>query len=230
MVVAALNIVIVFTFTVYEPTVALAANNDADKKDEIYYGSFAGGGLVSSEKETFTYARKTTESYFINQSFPKYYNANGDLKNTCANVTKYYGSDDIFYCDVEDENVLINDYGIKAYFPKVKADIVNIISSSSDGILNGAVLEYFVYDKIVFNAEFVTISKNCILQKYDSYFNHTNLQKWKNFELKYMSLYNINTFFYNISIHFTDGSYNYFLTVESEEDLQPNEILDFLYK
>lgn len=145
-------------------------------------------------------------------------------------ITKYYGSDDIFYCDVEDENVLINDYGIKAYFPKVKADIVNIISSSSDGILNGAVLEYFVYDKIVFNAEFVTISKNCILQKYDSYFNHTNLQKWKNFELKYMSLYNINTFFYNISIHFTDGSYNYFLTVESEEDLQPNEILDFLYK
>ena len=81
-----LTIVIVFTFTVYEPTVALAANNDADKKDEIYYGSFSGGGLVSTERETFTYARKTTESYFINQSFPNYYNANGDLKNTCANV------------------------------------------------------------------------------------------------------------------------------------------------
>ncbi len=86
LVVAALNIVIVFTFTVYEPTVALAANNDADKNDEIYYGSFAGGGLVSSEKETFTYARKTTESYFINQSFPNYFNATGDLKNTCANI------------------------------------------------------------------------------------------------------------------------------------------------
>ena len=50
LVVAALNIVIVFTFTVYEPTVALAANNDADKKDEIYYGSFAGGGLVALKK------------------------------------------------------------------------------------------------------------------------------------------------------------------------------------
>lgn len=145
-------------------------------------------------------------------------------------ITKYYSSNDVSYSNVEDENVLINDYGIKAYFPKVKADIVNIISSNLDGILDGAVLQYYIYDINIFNVELIMLSKNCILQKYDKYFDYTVVQKWNNFELKYISLYNTNTFYYNINIYFTDGSYNYFLTVESEEDLQPNEILDFLYK
>lgn len=145
-------------------------------------------------------------------------------------ITKYYSSNDVSYSNVEDENVLINDYGIKAYFPKFKADIVNIISSNLDGILDGAVLQYYIYDINIFNVELVMLSKNCILQKYDKYFDYTVVQKWNNFELKYISLYNTNTFYYNINIYFTDGSYNYFLTVESEEDLQPNEILDFLYK
>lgn len=145
-------------------------------------------------------------------------------------ITKYYGSDDISYSSVEDENVLIYEYGIKAYFPKVKADIVNIISSNSDGFLNGAALEYFVYDDIVFNAKFISISKNCILQNYDKYFDYSNVIKWNDIELKFFIKYNHNTLYYNINIYFTDGSYNYFLTVESEENLQPNEILDFLYK
>ncbi|MCI8733042.1 MAG: hypothetical protein HFE29_01750 [Clostridia bacterium] len=145
-------------------------------------------------------------------------------------ITKYYGSDDISYSIVEDENVLINEYRIRANFPKVKADTVNIISSNSDGVLNGAALEYFVYDEIIFNAEFIAISKNCILQNYDKYFDYTLVQKWNDFELKYFYKFNDNTLFYNVNIYFTDGAYNYFLTVESEEDLQPNEILDFLYK
>lgn len=145
-------------------------------------------------------------------------------------ITKYYGSDDISYSSVEDEDVLINEYGIKAYFPTVKADIVNIISSNSDGFLNGAALEYFVYDDIVFNAKFISISKNCIIQNYDKYLDYSNVIKWNDIELKYFIKYSHNTLYYNINIYFTDGSYNYFLTVESEEDLQPNEILDFLYK
>ncbi len=146
------------------------------------------------------------------------------------NVAKYYSSEDITFNIVENENVLVNEYEIKMYFPRVKADVVYTILSNSDGILNGALLQYYIYNIKVLNVEFMALSKSCILQKYDSYFNHTDVQKWNNFELKYISLYNTNTFYYNINIYFTDGSYNYFLTVESEEDLQPNEILDFLYK
>jgi len=146
------------------------------------------------------------------------------------NVAKYYSSEDITFNIVENENVLVNEYDIKMYFPRVKADVVYTILSNSDGILNGALLQYYIYNIKVLNVEFMALSKNCILQKYDSYFNHTDVQKWNNFELKYISLYNTNTFYYNINIYFTDGSYNYFLTVESEEDLQPKEILDFLYK
>ncbi len=145
-------------------------------------------------------------------------------------ISKYYSSDDITFSIVENENVLINEYNVKAYLPKAKADGVYAISSNSDGILNGAVLHFYVFDIKVFNVEFIAISKNCILQNYDKYFDYTLVQKWNDFELKYFYKFNDNTLFYNVNIYFTDGSYNYFLTVESEEDLQPNEILDFLYK
>ncbi len=152
------------------------------------------------------------------------------LINDNKDISKYYSSEDITFSIVANENVLINEYNIRAYFPKVRADVAYTISSNSDGFLNGAALEYFVYDDIVFNAKFIAISKYCILQNYDKYFDYSNVDKWNNFNIQYLTLHNINTFYYNINIYFTDGSYNYFLTVESEEDLQPNEILDFLYK
>ena len=81
----AINLVIVFTFSVYEPTIALAGDSDS-KSDEIYYGAYNGGGSAIYTKESFDYATRSSESYFINPSFPKYFNATGDLKNACANV------------------------------------------------------------------------------------------------------------------------------------------------
>lgn len=152
------------------------------------------------------------------------------LINDNNDISKYYSSDDITFSIVENENVLVNEYNIKAYLPKAKADVVYAISSNSDGILNGAVLHFYIFDIKVFNVEFIAISKNCILQNYDKYFDYTTVQKWNDFNLRYLISYDIDTQYYIIKFYFTDGAYNYFLTVESEEDLQPNEILDFLYK
>ena len=92
----AINLVVVFVFSVYEPTIALAGDSKTKQIDEIYYGAYGGGSSVSIVKENFSYATKSSESYFINPSFPKFYYGNGDLSNTCANVG---GAEIISYYD-----------------------------------------------------------------------------------------------------------------------------------
>lgn len=73
------------------PSVAYASSNEiAD--DEIYYAGFV---TARYETETFSYSTKTTESYFVNATFPNYYNTNNSLQNICApvagsNIIAYY--------------------------------------------------------------------------------------------------------------------------------------------
>ncbi|MDE5601800.1 MAG: hypothetical protein K2J16_04810 [Clostridia bacterium] len=108
----AVVLIAVLSLSVSMPTVAYAY-----EASEIYY---AGSGIFTNETESFSYATKTTESYSINPSFPDYYNCNGALQNTCANVA---GANIIGYYDRFFNN-LIPDYdagmlrnNIYIYFP-----------------------------------------------------------------------------------------------------------------
>ena len=108
----AVILIAVLSLSVSMPTVAYAY-----EAGEIYY---AGTGIFTKETESFSYATKTTESYSINPSFPDYYNTDGTLDNTCANVA---GANIIGYYDRFYDN-LIPDYeagilrnDIYIYFP-----------------------------------------------------------------------------------------------------------------
>lgn len=58
------------------------------------------------EKETIYFSTKSTESYYINTSFPFYYNGNSDIQNACACVA---GANILGYYDRYYDN-LIPDY------------------------------------------------------------------------------------------------------------------------
>ncbi len=66
-----------------------SANNKCEAEvattysDDILYSEAA---TQNAEVETIYYSWKDTTKYKINSSFPDYYNTNGSLKNTCANV------------------------------------------------------------------------------------------------------------------------------------------------
>ncbi len=81
------------------PKVAYASNYQVG---EIFYAAI---GSVRQETESFSYVTKTSESYSINPTFPKYYNTNASLQNTCANVA---GANIIGYYDRYFENLIPN--------------------------------------------------------------------------------------------------------------------------
>lgn len=80
-------------------TSSVAYASSADMTDEIYY---TGLDLPRQETETFSYATKTTESYYINPTFPAYYNLNNTITNTCAPVagTIILGYYDRYFTDL----------------------------------------------------------------------------------------------------------------------------------
>lgn len=76
----------------HRQSITLAYNTSIDANN-IYYSATT---AMRTETTSFSYVSKSTESYSINTSFPNYYNTNGDLKNSCANVA---GSNIIGYYD-----------------------------------------------------------------------------------------------------------------------------------
>ena len=101
--------------------VAYGESNDSYA---IYYDSTLSDNRVT---ESFSYVTKTTETFSINPSFPNYYNTNGSLRNTCANVA---GANIIGFYDRYFENLIPNSVpGIGAsryiYYPMSKNIIAN---------------------------------------------------------------------------------------------------------
>lgn len=96
---ATILIAIIFSVSFAIPSVAYAAD---DGVGDIFYAAI---GSARKETESFSYATKATESYSINPTFPNYFNTNGSLQNTCANVA---GANIIGYYDRYFENLIPN--------------------------------------------------------------------------------------------------------------------------
>ncbi len=95
-VILALLFLLVLTVNSANPTITYAYSEN----EEVYYASL---GNSRKETESFTYTTKTVDSYLINPSFPNYYNNNGNLQNTCANVA---GANIIGYYDRYYDNLI----------------------------------------------------------------------------------------------------------------------------
>ena len=122
-VILALLFLLVLTVNSANPTITYAYSEN----EEVYYASL---GNSRKETESFTYTTKTVDSYLINPSFPNYYNNNGNLQNTCANVA---GANIIGYYDSKYTNL------IPSYDPEIirgKREVFKSVSSDTQNVIN----------------------------------------------------------------------------------------------
>ena len=152
------------------------------------------------------------------------------LIDSTSNGLRHYSVEDVSFKIVENIDVVKNEYGITVKYPTVKPDVVYSVSTNEDNFVIGVMLELWVFDVKIFNAEFVAVSKSHILDKYEKFFNFSILQQWSGYTLSSYKTYDFETLYYSKEIYFSDNKYDYFLTIQSEEDLQVTEIMDILYR
>ena len=105
----------------------------------------------------------------------------------------YYGIDDTSLNMVESIDVLKNEFRVDAKYPNVNADVVYSVSSNKSNLIIGALLEFWVFDVKVFNAEFVVVPKSYILEKYENYFDSSVSQQWDEYIITSNKIYDFET-------------------------------------
>lgn len=146
----------------------------------------------------------------------------------------YCTSGEIIYNQENNLTVLIDKYHIDAYYPTyvISAEEMSIcsIQSNVDASLHGALIGYVVEENDeVTSIEVVIVPKTHILQTYEDYFSLQNQLKWKDYDIKYFKEYNEETLMNDMKIYFADGKYDYFITVESDEEMDTSDLLNLLY-
>lgn len=158
------------------------------------------------------------------------------LIDNSSNVIEptYCESNDITYSLENNLSEIINKYHIDAYYPTYLADtedmMIASILSNKDESLHGVQISYIIEenDEMIF-IDFAIVPTTHILQTYEDYFSLQNQLKWKDYDIKYFKEYNEETLMYDMQIYFTDGKYDYFINVESDEEMNTSELLNFLY-
>lgn len=129
----------------------------------------------------------------------------------------------------------IEKYHIDAYYPTLVTDKENMavcsILSDKDTSLHGIQIGYVLEedeDEMTF-IELAIVPKTHILQIYEDYFDLQEKIKWNKYDVKYFRALNQGTLMYDMQIYFTDGKYDYFITVESDEEMDTSVLLNLLY-
>ena len=137
----------------------------------------------------------------------------------------------IDYRKVENISYLKNEYHIDAFYPDREFDGTSFFSiySLTDSTLAGAKIEYVIFEDSLIFTDLVIIPKTHILEDYQNYFAFENEQKWGEYDLKYNKADSEDTLYINMQIYFTDGKYDYFVDVNSDEELEPTELLNIIY-
>jgi len=134
----------------------------------------------------------------------------------------------------ESIDVLKEVYGIYAFYPTLELDsdnmAVNSISSYNDSTLHGALLGYCILEDVFTFIDVAIIPKTHVVQIYEDYFELTNVQQWRGFELKYEVELNADTELYDMKIYFSDEKYDYFVSVNNEVPTDAAAIMDILYQ
>lgn len=141
----------------------------------------------------------------------------------------YCESIDIEYRMEDSLSVVVNNYHINALFPSNDADSVVSISSKIDSSLHGVQLGYVIEKNGMIFIELTIIPKTHILRSYENYISLQNELKWEIYNIKFSKEYDEETLMNNMKIYFNDGKYDYFIAVESDEEIEPTNILDILY-
>jgi len=145
----------------------------------------------------------------------------------------FCSSEDIAY-NIEDSiDVLVNEYHIYAKYPTYNTDEDNIsissISSYSDSNLHGALLSYVVEEDNLLFIDLAIVPKTHIIESYEDYFEFPNNTNWDGKKVVFIKVYNEETEMFDMQIYFADEKYDYFVTVESDGEMNAIDVLNLLY-
>ncbi len=146
----------------------------------------------------------------------------------------YCESGEIVYKLEDSLSSVIDNYHINAYYPTFVTNTEDVtvgsILSKNDASLHGVKLSFVIEkDEELTFVDFIVIPKTHIIQTYEDYFSLQNKLKWKEYDIKFFNVYDEETLMNEMKIYFTDGKYDYFIAVESDEGIEPVDILDILY-
>ena len=136
---------------------------------------------------------------------------------------------------VEDSiSTIIDKYNINAYYPTYVIDadsmaILSIISNKEDS-LHGVRISYVLEEEQLIFIDLTIIPKTHILRQYEKYPSLQEQQKWQEYDIRFFVEYNSRRKMYDMKIYFTDNNgYDYFVDVESDEEIEATDILNILY-
>lgn len=144
---------------------------------------------------------------------------------------RYYDNNSITLQTVEN-NSKLEDFGIKEYLvPRIIVDPSVSIYCLADepSVYLGAKIQYIVFD---YDFEIITIDiiqKQYKLQKFDFFEDFTDNTDWNGTSIKHSVSYNDIKETYNTQIYFSIDQYDYFIEVETYDQLEPSIILDYIY-
>lgn len=145
-----------------------------------------------------------------------------------AEIT-YCAIEDLVYEDEVDIAIFQNQYNLNAMYPKREAVLIRSISSISDPNFKCALLGYFEFVEVMIDIDLTIVPKTHILQVYEKYFKLENSVQWEEYKIIYETVMNPKTGSYDMKIYFTDGSYDYFITAQSDGEIAPTNLLNILY-
>lgn len=158
------------------------------------------------------------------------------LTDNSQNVTEptYCESNDITYRLEDNLSDIISKYHMEAYYPSFVTNSENMviysILSTKDASLHGIQIGYVIEedDEMTF-IDIAIVPKTHILQIYENYFSLQDKLKWNGYDVIFFKEFDEETLMYDTQIYFTDGKYDYFIDVESDEEIDTPDLLNILY-
>ena len=146
----------------------------------------------------------------------------------------YCSSGEIIYAQEDNLTEFINKYEMDAHYPTftMSTEEMSVCSilSKKDASLHGVQISYVIEedDEMIF-IDFAIVPRTHILQTYENYFSLQGKLKWNGYDVKSFKEYNEETLMYDMQIYFTDEIYDYFISAESDEEMDTADLLNLLY-
>lgn len=138
-----------------------------------------------------------------------YYSNNGDIKFEMINDT------------TDMDSIIMPQIDNKASY--------QLISRVEDDYVLGVQIDYFIYDEVFDDITIYSMKKNHLLLIMEEYLHFQDSIVWNDFKVTYKTSYNIDWYRYETKIFFSDDKYNYFIIINYYEELEINQLLEFIY-
>lgn len=164
-------------------------------------------------------------------ALPLAFQKQNSLPQGGEDTTTYFNDNEVTFNVEENLLILKQKYEITAMFPFFDEESASIFSITAQNhkTLKGAQIGFVVDADHFLKVKFVTIPKEFMLKSYKEYLELPQQTNWRDYAVKSSVEYKEKEKSYLTKLYFVDDKYNYFLSVESDNQTSVTEILKMLY-